>query len=307
MARIANNISNLAGSAGAVEPGLKVSFSFLDEWRGKVSPLLSTVCCFPLHARRVGHCRRIPTWALEYHSRNAGKLYLGSLSGTPLYREPGTVHLYAPGCDYWEDSHEADLPVQETYWLFSGGEGAGLERFVNNPERFARFSDPENLIGKLMLESARFCNDRGQGAFWMAQSLFAAALFQLAGSRKTGAYDYLVSSSEPRPSFGFRVEQYLRRNFSESIDLADIAHYMRTSPSLLSHKFKAEMGRSPIARLIEIRIEHARSLLMKGEKLKSIAALTGHSSEYHLSRNFKAVTGVSPARFRLLQPGQALH
>ncbi len=216
------------------------------------------------------------------------------------------MHLYAPGCDYWEDSHEADLPVQETYWLFTGGDVAGLDRFVDKSKRFARFSDPENLIGKLMLESARFCSDRGQGAFWMAQSLFAAALFQLAGSRKTGVFDYLVSSSEPRQSFGFRVEQYLRRNFSESIGLADIARHMRTSPSLLSHKFKAETGVSPIARLIEVRIEHAKSLLMKGEKLKSIAGLTGHSSEYHLSRNFKTVTGLSPARFRLLQPGQEL-
>ncbi len=284
------------------DSGLKVSFSFSDGRRGKVSPLLSTVCCFPLRARRIGHCRRISTWALEYHSRNAGKLYFGSLSGTPIYREPGTVHLYAPGCDYWEDSKEADLPVQETYWLFAGGDVAGLDRFVDNAERFARFSDPENLIGKLMLESARLCNDRGQGAFWMAQSLFAAALFQLSVSRKTGPCDYLVSSSEPRQSFGFRVDQYLRRNFSESIELADIARHMRTSPSLLSHKFKEEMGVSPIARLIEVRIEHAKSLLLKGEKLKSIAALTGHSSEYHLSRNFKVVTGVSPARFRSIQP-----
>jgi AraC-like DNA-binding protein len=45
-------------------------------------------------------------------------------------------------------------------------------------------------------------------------------------------------------------------------------------------------------------------LLLKGEKLKSIAALTGHSSEYHLSRNFKIVTGVSPATFRAGQSRQ---
>jgi iron complex transport system substrate-binding protein len=80
---------------------------------------------------------------------------------------------------------------------------------------------------------------------------------------------------------------------------------MRISPSLLSHKFKEETGVAPIARLIEIRIEHARSLLLRGEKLKSIAALTGHSSEYHLSRNFKAVTGVSPAEFRSVQARQS--
>lgn len=282
---------------------IKVSFRFSDEWQGKVSPLLSTVCCFPLSARRTAHCGRIPTWALEYHSRNAGRVYFGSLSGRHILREPETIHLYAPGCDYWEDSHEANLPVQETYWIFAGGEMAGLGRFVENPERFARFLDPENLIGRLMRESAQFCCDRGQGAFWMAQSLFAKAVFLLSESRRTETSDYLVSSSMPPQSFSFQVEQHLRMNIAEPMRLADIARHMKTSPSSLSHTFKDEAGISPMARLIELRIEHAKSLLLKGEKLKVIAALTGHSSEYHLSRNFKAVTGVSPASFRSIQSG----
>ena len=280
---------------------LKVSFSFFDEGRGKIIPRVSTVCCFPLNVRRVARCHRNATWALEYHARNAGTVYFGSLTGNHIEREAGTIHLYAPGCVYGEDSREADLPAQETYWTFSGGDVAGLAPFVDNARRFARFFDPDNLIGKLMLESAHFCNDRGQGAFWMAQSLFAQALFHLLGSRKISPFDYRVSASEPPQNFGFQIEQYLRRNFSESIGLADIARHMKTSPSLLSHKFKDETGFSPIARLIEIRIEYAKSLLLKGEKLKSIAALTGHSSEYHLSRNFKTVTGISPARFRSVQ------
>ena len=280
---------------------LKVSFSFVEEGRGKIIPRVSTVCCFPLNVRRVARCHRNATWALEYHARNAGKVYFGSLSGKSIQREAGTIHLYAPGCVYGEDSREADLPAQETYWTFSGGDVAGLGPFVANAQRFARFFDPENLIGKLILESAHLCNVRGQGAFWMAQSLFSAALFHLAGSRKAGGVDYQVSSVEPPHSLGFQVDQYLRQNLSESMGLADIARHLKTSPSLLSHKFKAETGVSPIARLIEIRIEHAKRLLLKGEKLKSIAALTGHSSEFHLSRNFKAVTGVSPAQFRAAQ------
>ena len=277
---------------------LKVSFTFVDERRGKVTPGVSTVCCYPLNPRRVARCHRVAAWALEYHARSAGKVHFGDPSRTHLDREAGTIHLYAPGCVYGEDSREADLPAQETYWTFTGGDLAGLGPFVDNAQRFARFFDPENLIGKLILESAHLCNVRGQGAFWMAQSLFSAALFHLAGSRKTGGFDYWVSSSEPPQSFGFQIEQFLRRNLSEPIGLADIARHLRTSPSLLSHKFKDETGLSPIARLIEIRIEYAKSLLLKGEKLKSIAVLTGHSSEFHFSRNFKKVTGVSPTQFR---------
>jgi AraC-like DNA-binding protein len=193
--------------------------------------------------------------------------------------------------------------VQETYWIFGGGEAAGLGRFVENPERFARFLDPENLIGSLMLEAARFCCDRGQGAFWKVQSLFTEALFLLSDSRRTESSDYQVSSSRPRQSFGLQVEQYLRTHLSEPVALAAIARHMRVSPSTLSHSFRSETGVPPMARLMELRIEHAKSLLLKGEKLKVIAGLTGHSSEYHLSRNFKAVTGISPSGFRSAQSG----
>lgn len=276
----------------------RVSFSFSGPWRGKIFPLVHMVCAFPKNVRGLGHCGPIHTWALEYHSKNAGRVYFGGFSGKYLYREAGTIHLYAPRCDYWEDCAEADLPIRETYWIFDGGDIAGLERFVDNPERFACFRDPENLVGSLMMESAAACESRGQDAFWMVQSLFAKALFLLFGSRRIDAWRHLISSEAPRPTFSFEVERYLRENLAENLTLADIARHARTSASSLSHRFKQETGVSPIAKLIEVRIERAKGLLLKGEKLKTIAAVTGHSSEYHLSRNFKAVVGVSPAEFR---------
>lgn len=277
---------------------IQVSLTFAEDGRGAVQPRLTTVCSFPLNARRTGHCGPRPLWAIEYHAKQAGQVYFHSLSGAHLGREPGTIHLYPPECDYWEDTHAADLPVQETYWTFTGGELAGLERFVDNPEHFARFHDPENLIGQLLVDSARFCDTCGQDAFWMAQSLFTQALFLLSRSRLTNGFNYLISSLEPQRSFSFQVEQYLRKNLSEKIGLAEVAHYMKTSESLLSHRFKAETGISPMVKLVRVRIEYAKSLLLKGEKLRTIAALTGHSSEYHLSRNFKAVAGVTPREFR---------
>lgn len=275
---------------------LNLSFGFPEDLHAGVNPSLTSVCCFPLSVRRAGHCSLRHHWALEYHSKDAGELFFGN--GTRLRRAPGSIHLYAPGSNYGEDTTEADLPLEETYWLFACGPFRGLERFVANPERFARFQDPENLVGSLILESAALCGNHGHGAYYLAQSLFMKALHRLHAAVSQGGFEYAVSSTQASVSFSAQVEQVLRRTFTERVTLADVARHMKTSPSRLSHVFKAETGVSPMARLIEIRIEHAKSLLLKGEKLRTIAGMTAHSSEYHLSRNFKAVTGLSPARFR---------
>lgn len=280
------------------DPDLTLSFS--EGWQGKVNPLILSVSGVTKNSRGVsGSCGGPRTmWALEWHPQPMGKVFFNGDADNFIRREPRALHLYATGCRYGEDTREAELPARETYWIFSGGEAAGLERFVDNPERFARFRDPDELAGRLLLESVRRCDERGQDAFWAVQALFAQTLSLLFASQRTDGFNYLLSAEGPPRSFSFEVEQHLRKNISTHVSLADIAHYMKTSESLLSHKFKAEAGVSPITRLIELRVERAKSLLLKGEKLKAIAAATGHSSEYHLSRNFKTVAGISPAEFR---------
>jgi AraC-like DNA-binding protein len=73
---------------------------------------------------------------------------------------------------------------------------------------------------------------------------------------------------------------------------------MKVSESSLNHRFKNDTGISPIARLIEIRMEFAKSLLLKGEKLTTIADMTGFHDEYHLSKTFKKQIGLSPRAFK---------
>jgi transcriptional regulator GlxA family with amidase domain len=52
-------------------------------------------------------------------------------------------------------------------------------------------------------------------------------------------------------------------------------------------------------RVFEIRIETASHLLLRGEKLKTIAAMTGFCDEYHLSKTFKQVTGRKPKNYKI--------
>ncbi|MFZ2654980.1 MAG: AraC family transcriptional regulator [Victivallales bacterium] len=239
-------------------------------------------------------------WALEHHSKYAGRIFLKTLSNS-IDREKHTVHLYAPGSIYWEDVHDADYPIQETYLFFTGSEICGLSNLISQDFNFARFEDPDNVIGSLFTTAATTCSDQGDDSFWIIQSCFMRMIHHLVHARHLDGFNYLISSSPARTAltdFSHMVEKYLRKNIGRNVTLAEIASYMKTSESLLSHKFKEEAGVSPVLRHTELRIEFVKNLILKGEKLKSVAEMTGYSDEYHLSKAFKLTTGITPSCFK---------
>jgi AraC-like DNA-binding protein len=120
----------------------------------------------------------------------------------------------------------------------------------------------------------------------------------LTSAHKTSDEEWDIANSGDKILFADEVEIYLRKNIAKNIKNSDIARYMKVSESSLNHRFKNDTGISPIARLIEIRMEFAKSLLLKGEKLTTIADMTGFHDEYHLSKTFKKQIGLSPRAFK---------
>ena len=59
-----------------------------------------------------------------------------------------------------------------------------------------------------------------------------------------------------------------------------------------------------MSRLTKLRINRARGMILKGQPLKTVAAATGFSDAFHLSKTFKSIEGLSPrAWLRLLDGG----
>ncbi|BBH24804.1 hypothetical protein Back11_61490 [Paenibacillus baekrokdamisoli] len=65
-----------------------------------------------------------------------------------------------------------------------------------------------------------------------------------------------------------------------------------------SSLFKKCTGVSPKQYLITERIRKAKSYLLGGEKLETIAGKLGYTSIHYFSRNFKEETGLSPTEFK---------
>ncbi len=263
------------------------------------TPAVKVLCSVPL-SRRVSNYYVRRRWAIEYHEAYAGKVLFRDGAIRHLKREADTIHLYAPECCYGEDSSDAEFPVRENYMVIQGGERIGLREFVDAENGFARFFDYKKQVGALFAEAVEVCAKYREGSFWLVQAKFMEILYRLRHHRRISSDAYVLEEPGEKKKTGFAAEimDFMRRDPARVLRISDIAFYMKVSESTLNHKFKEETGRTPIACMLEFRVNYAKGLLLKGERLKSIAKATGFHDEYHFSKTFKKVTGQSPREFR---------
>ena len=78
--------------------------------------------------------------------------------------------------------------------------------------------------------------------------------------------------------------------------LADIAHMSKRN---FMRSFQAAMGSSPIAHLIQLRVNRAASLLRRTEhSVTEIAFQVGFSDSNYFTRQFRKLLGVTPSEYR---------
>ena len=95
------------------------------------------------------------------------------------------------------------------------------------------------------------------------------------------------------------VKEYIHSNYQEQIDLTTIAGNFGFSSAYLSKIFSKHSGNSPSRYLKEYRIMIAKQLLNDSDiPISAISAQTGFVDQFHFSKTFKSVTGVSPSEYR---------
>ena len=99
------------------------------------------------------------------------------------------------------------------------------------------------------------------------------------------------------------IIQYLEKNFTEPLEIHDIAKYAGMSTSSLHGKFKAATSLSPIQFIKRLRLHHAHLMLIEGASPGEAAFESGYGSQPQFSREFKRQFGISPNRVKA--PSQA--
>jgi AraC-like DNA-binding protein len=92
-----------------------------------------------------------------------------------------------------------------------------------------------------------------------------------------------------------RVECYIREHITRPVRVADLARHVNLSVSSFAHAYSALTDESPYQTVSRLKIEAAKRLLLQeGLNVKETALRLGYSSEFHMSRAFKRLEGVSP-------------
>jgi AraC-like DNA-binding protein len=249
------------------------------------------------------HHFRHPQWVVDYALNTAGHVRVASRSRPWRPRLPRTLHLYPPNTVFWEDYPKGRQTLCDySYVFFRGGEAAGLGRLIAPHAGYARFLDPDGLAGSLLEEIVRIGQQSGDEGFWQAQAAFCRLIDLLRKSAPTEeAETRLIGHPVPAASpsdLVRKTDAYLSQHLAGPVVRADLAKHMNVSISTLSHRYHAETGETPMTRLMRLRMDRAKMLLLGGQKLAAIAEATGFYDAAHLATTFKHVVGVSPRAYR---------
>ncbi len=97
------------------------------------------------------------------------------------------------------------------------------------------------------------------------------------------------------PAIRQRIKNHIEESLSQSINLRQLANIAELSPLHFSRMLTESEGISPYQYMLSRRILKAKNLLSKKQlSLASIAHECGFSSQSHLSRRFRLLTGMTP-------------
>jgi AraC-like DNA-binding protein len=94
-----------------------------------------------------------------------------------------------------------------------------------------------------------------------------------------------------------RAIDVIRARFAEPIDVDDVARAAGSSRFHLSRMFKGATGKSPYQYLVDVRLEHAASLLRSKRSVTDAALSSGFSDLSRFARMFRDRYGVAPRTF----------
>jgi AraC-like DNA-binding protein len=92
--------------------------------------------------------------------------------------------------------------------------------------------------------------------------------------------------------------KYLNRHFNEEVTVETLAKYSSLSKSHFTKLFGTSMGISPMEYLKNIRLQHAKKLLIKGdENITQVSLSCGFKSSAYFTKLFRERYGVTPSEF----------
>lgn len=129
-----------------------------------------------------------------------------------------------------------------------------------------------------------------------AQLLINCKVYELLYRMSIDATDVVSSANHVQLE---KARIFIEENFSQPIQLKDIAAITNFSPAYCHKQFKKHYGQTPGEYLLKIRLNAAKKMLLMSESsIEEIALTCGFSSHAYFNAVFKKHTGLPPLKFK---------
>ena len=251
-----------------------------------------------------------PEYELTYIVQSQGRRFVGD----HIARfGPGELVLLGANLPhFWNNDVAATRPANRAHSLviqfradFLGNdflrqtELAGVQKLLQRAQRGIQFTGPVCVtVGELMRRMLRMSGlERLIGFLKVLRHLEAAP------SHKLSSRGFVPTLDDQAARRINQVYQWVFAHFTEPLNHELIARRVGTSQSALCHYFKRVTGRTLTDFINEIRIGHARKLLIETDQtVAGIAYASGFESLSNFNRHFHELTGTSPTGFRRHYP-----
>ena len=118
--------------------------------------------------------------------------------------------------------------------------------------------------------------------------LILQRIFEKISVRKIGSSHRVIT----------QILDYINQNYSQDFGLNEMAEMVHMNHAYLSILFKDEVGISFVRYLTQIRMAHAKELLLKGEHVQDVSVAVGYNNYRYFCNIFKKEEGVTPMQFK---------
>ena len=209
-----------------------------------------------------------------------------SIRGTKHTAAPGDFILVEPGEPHANEAIDAGGLEYRVFYVprTMVTEAFGDVRFQDNVLPANKLGRRWAALHRRMMSGAEDLELEGQFFALLGEIL------QLAGSLEPIA----------RPAEQVKValaRAYLDARFAEPVSLGDLAAHVGLSPYHLLRSFRDQVGITPGAYQIQLRVLEARRRLRDGAGIAATATDLGFADQSHLTRHFQRIIGTSPGRY----------
>lgn len=164
------------------------------------------------------------------------------------------------------------------------------------PVRGAYIGKTDAVLQEALYQLARLLDAPAREAAFLAVGLKREIIYRLLNSEHGAMlYQNVVLDQQDR-GIGKAIA-WLKEHFDRSVKVEELAQATNMSVSSLHHRFKAVTTMGPLQYQKQLRLQHARRLLLSGSVDATTAAYqVGYESQSQFSREYRRLFGAPPMR-----------